>query len=53
MLQRDACQAYTTLTEITRADGPLQLVYCWTHIRRRLGKRVGSNGSSIAEEMLP
>ena len=34
-LQCDAYQSYNALTEITRENGPWQLVYCWTHVRRR------------------
>ncbi|WP_084695264.1 IS66 family transposase [Haematobacter missouriensis] len=51
-LQRDAHQSYNALTEITRDEGPWQPVNCWTHVRRRIVKRVESDGSSIAEEML-
>lgn len=51
-LQCDAYQSYNALTEITRDEGPWQLVYCWTHVRRRFVKRVESDGSPIAEEML-
>jgi len=40
------------MTEITRENGPWQLVYCWTHVRRRFVKRFESDGSPIAEEML-
>lgn len=51
-LQCDAYQSYNALTEIARDEGPWQLVNCWTHVRRRFVKRVESDGSSIAEEML-
>jgi hypothetical protein len=51
-LQCDAYQSYNALTEIPREEGPWQLVYCWTHVRRRFVKRVESDGSPIAEEML-
>ena len=51
-LQCDAYQSYNALTEITRENGPWQLVYCWTHVRRRFMKRFESDGSPIAEEML-
>ena len=51
-LQCDAYQSYNALTEITRENGPWQLVYCWTHVRRRFVKRFESDGSPIAEEML-
>jgi len=40
------------MTEIVRDNGPWQLVYCWTHVRRRFVKRFESDGSPIAEEML-
>ncbi|WP_262983336.1 IS66 family transposase [Paracoccus mutanolyticus] len=32
--------------------GPWQLVYCWTHVRRRFVKRFENEGSPIVEEML-
>jgi len=51
-LQCDAYQSYNALTEITRDSGPWQLVYCWTHVRRRFVKRFESDGSPIAEAML-
>jgi transposase len=51
-LQCDAYQSYNALTEITRDGGPWQLVYCWTHVRRRFVKRFENEGSPIAEEML-
>jgi transposase len=51
-LQCDAYQSYTALTEIARDTGPWQLVYCWTHVRRRFVKRLENEGSPIAEEML-
>ncbi|MDP4034187.1 MAG: IS66 family transposase [Pseudorhodobacter sp.] len=51
-LQCDAYQSYNALTEIARDNGPWQLVYCWTHVRRRFVKRFESDGSPIAEEML-
>jgi transposase len=51
-LQCDAYQSYNALTEIERDGGPWQLVYCWTHVRRRFVKRFESDGSPIAEEML-
>ena len=51
-LQCDAYQAYNALTEIARDNGPWQLVYCWTHVRRRFVKRFENEGSPIAEEML-
>lgn len=40
------------MTEIARDKGPWQLVYCWTHVRRRFVKRFENEGSPIAEEML-
>jgi transposase len=51
-LQCDAYQSYNALTEIPRDIGPWQLVYCWTHVRRRFVKRLENEGSPIAEEML-
>ncbi len=51
-LQCDAYQSYNALTEIPRDTGPWQLVYCWTHVRRRFVKRFESDRSPIAEEML-
>ena len=51
-LQCDAYQSYNALTEIARDTGPWQLVYCWTHVRRRFVKRFENEGSPIAEEML-
>ena len=51
-LQCDAYQSYNALTEIARDGGPWQLVYCWTHVRRRFVKRFENEGSPIAEEML-
>jgi transposase len=51
-LQCDAYQSYNALTEIARDNGPWQLVYCWTHMRRRFVKRFESDGWPIAEEML-
>lgn len=51
-LQCDAYQSYNAMTEIARDSGPWQLVYCWTHVRRRFVKRFESDGSPIAEEML-
>jgi hypothetical protein len=51
-LQCDAYQSYNAMTEIARNNGPWQLVYCWTHVRRRFVKRFESDGSPIAEEML-
>lgn len=51
-LQCDADQSYNALTEIARDNGPWQLVYCWTHVRRRFVKRFENEGSPIAEAML-
>jgi transposase len=51
-LQCDAYQSYDALTEIAREGGPWQLVYCWTHVRRRFVKRFENERSPIAEEML-
>ena len=51
-LQCDAYQSYNVMTEIARDNGPWQLVYCWTHVRRRFVKRFENEGSPIAEEML-
>jgi transposase len=51
-LQCDAYQSCNALTEIVRENGPWQLVYCWTHVRRRFVKRFENEGSPIAEEML-
>jgi len=51
-LQCDAYQSYNALTEIARENGPWQLVYCWTHVRRRFVKRFENEGSPIAEEIL-
>jgi hypothetical protein len=51
-LQCDAYQSYDALTEIVRDNGPWQLVYCWTHVRRRFVKRLETDGSPIAEEAL-
>ena len=51
-LQCDAYQSYNALTEISRDNGPWQMVYCWTHVRRRFVKRFENEGSPIAEEML-
>ena len=51
-LQCDAYQSCNALTEIARDTGPWQLVYCWTHVRRRFVKRFESDRSPIAEEML-
>ena len=48
----DAYQSYNALTEIARDNGPWQLVYCWTHVRRRFLKRFENEGSPIAEEIL-
>jgi transposase len=51
-LQCDAYQSYNALTDIARDTGPWQLVYCWTHVRRRFVKRFENERSPIAEEML-
>ncbi|WP_205026420.1 IS66 family transposase [Cereibacter johrii] len=51
-LQCDGYDAYDKLTEISRAEGPWQLVHCWTHVRRRFVKRLQSDRSPIAEEAL-
>jgi len=51
-LQCDAWQSYNALTEIARDNGPWQLAYCWTHVRRRFVKRFENERSPIAEEML-
>ena len=51
-LQCDAYQSYNAMTEIVRDNGPWQLVYCWTHVRRRFVKRFENEGSPISEEML-
>jgi hypothetical protein len=48
----DAYQSYNALTEIARDNGPWQLVYCWTHVRRRNAQRFENEGSPIAEAML-
>ena len=37
---------------MARGSGPWQLVYCWTHVRRRFVKRFENEGSPIAEQML-
>ena len=46
-LQCDAYQSYYAMIEIARENGPWQLVYCWTHVRRRFVKRFESDGSPI------
>ncbi|WP_245155809.1 IS66 family transposase, partial [Paracoccus ravus] len=51
-LQCDAYQAYNAMPEIPRDSGPWQLVYCWTHVRRRFVKRFENDRSPIAQEML-
>lgn len=51
-LQCDAYQSYNAMTGMERDTGPWQLVYCWTHVRRRFVKRFENEGSPIAEEML-
>ena len=51
-LQCDAYQSYNAMTGMERDAGPWQLVYCWTHVRRRFVKRFENEGSPIAEEML-
>ena len=51
-LQCDAYQSYNAMTGMERNNGPWQLVYCWTHVRRRFVKRLQNEGSPIAEEML-
>ena len=51
-LQCDAYQSYNAMTQIVRDSGPWQLVYCWTHVRRRFVKRFENEGSPVAEEML-
>ncbi|TWI29220.1 transposase IS66-like protein [Paracoccus sulfuroxidans] len=40
------------MPEIPRDSGPWQLVYCWTHVRRRFVKRFENDRSPIAQEML-
>ncbi|WP_197054620.1 transposase [Paracoccus sp. PAMC 22219] len=42
--QCDAYQSYNALTEVARDSGPWQLVYCWTHVRRRFVKRFEGDG---------
>jgi tetratricopeptide (TPR) repeat protein len=48
-LQCDAYQSYDALTGIAREGGPWQLVYCWTHVRRRFVKRFENERSPIAD----
>ena len=35
VLQVDAYAAYNALADPARADGPVTLAYCWSHVRRR------------------
>lgn len=51
-LQCDGYEAYNTLTTVERPEGPWELVHCRTHVRRRFVKRMESDGSLIAEEVL-
>jgi transposase len=51
-LQCDGYEAYGKLTGVDRPEGPWQLVHCWTHVRRRFVKRMESDGSPIATEIL-
>lgn len=48
-LQVDAYDGYDRLTRLERSQGPWQLVYCWSHLRRRFVKQARNNKSPVAE----
>lgn len=51
-VQCDGYSAYDKLTAVERPEGAWQLVHCWTHVRRRFVKRLETDGSPIAEQIL-
>ena len=51
-VQCDGYEAYNKLATLERSEGGWQLVYCWTHVRRRFVKRLEADGSPVAEDVL-
>jgi hypothetical protein len=51
-LQCDGYGAYDAPAALARPEGAWQLLHCWTHVRRRIVKRLENDGSPIAEEAL-
>jgi transposase len=52
VLQVDAYAAYNALADPARADGPVTLAYCWSHVRRRFYEIAQGGNAPIAEEAL-
>jgi transposase len=51
-LQADRYTGFSALTESGRNSGPIKLVYCWAHVRRKLKEVHDRGGSPIAAEGL-
>lgn len=52
VVQADAYPGYNILEKEKRPGGPIKLVFCWTHLRRRFYEFHKSTGSPIANEAL-
>jgi hypothetical protein len=48
----DAYAAYNALADSARADGPVTLAYCWSHVRRHFYEIAQGGDAPIAEEAL-
>ncbi|MCD1637025.1 IS66 family transposase, partial [Martelella mediterranea] len=48
-LHVDGYAGYNRLTEEDRPEGPVGLIYCWTHVRRRFERVIEKDGSRAAE----
>ena len=51
-LQVDSYTGYNALTKPRRNSGPVKLLYCWAHARRKLKEVHDRDGSPIAKEEL-
>ncbi|HEU4905629.1 MAG TPA: IS66 family transposase, partial [Solirubrobacterales bacterium] len=52
LLQVDAYAAYNALADPARADGPVTLAYCWSHVRRHFYEIAQGGDAPLAEEAL-
>jgi transposase len=52
ILQVDGYAAYTQLADPTREGGPVTLVYCWSHVRRKFYEVYVGGNAPIATEAL-
>jgi transposase len=52
ILQVEGYAAYQALADPGRADGPVMLAYCWSHVRRRFYEIAQGGNAPIAEAAL-